>query len=204
VSRLLGLAFGGADGSFVWQEPEDIVAAELGPGEKLLWAGRPPRGLLLRPSDLHQIPFSIMWGGFAIFWEASVVVMGAPFFFALWGVPFVLVGLYIMAGRFRVDAWQRERTFYGVTSERAIILSVAFGRSVKSLNLDTLTDMTLTERSDGRGTITFGPCPPWGGWHSSGWPGSGRQSALGFEMPSEARQVYEVILNAQRTLRRRP
>src|SRR5262249_50119634 len=98
-----------------------------------------------------------MWGGFAIFWELTAINMGAPFFFALWGVPFVLVGLYIMFGRFLLDVRQRAATTYGVTSERVIIISGLFSRAIKSLNVATLTDLSLSERSNGGGTITFGP-----------------------------------------------
>lgn len=81
-------------------EPEDLIRGELGPGESLLWAGRPRQGLVFRAADAFLIPFSIMWGGFAIFWEAGVLAAGAPWFFVIWGIPFVMVGLYIMVGRF--------------------------------------------------------------------------------------------------------
>jgi hypothetical protein len=98
-------------------ETRHELQRELAPQEKLLWVGQPRQGLLLRSADLFLIPFSLLWGGFAVFWEASVVRTGAPFFFKLWGVPFVLVGIYIVFGRFFADARQRRRTFYGVTDQ---------------------------------------------------------------------------------------
>src|SRR5262245_52827091 len=107
-----------------------IVQRELGPQERLLWSGRPRVGLVLRASDTFMIPFSLLWGGFAVFWEYSVVTGGAPFFFMLWGIPFVLVGLYFIFGRFVVDMKQRETTTYGVTDERVLIISGLFARRV--------------------------------------------------------------------------
>ena len=83
----------------------------LGPGEKLLWSGQPEAGLKLRGSDAIVIPFSLMWAGFALFWEYSVLGTNAPLFFKLWGIPFVLVGLYMVVGRFFVDAWMRPALF---------------------------------------------------------------------------------------------
>ncbi len=34
-----------------------IVQDELGPNERILWAGQPKLGLVLRPNDAVQIPF---------------------------------------------------------------------------------------------------------------------------------------------------
>lgn len=108
-----------------------------------------------------MVPFSLLWGGFAFFWEYSVLqAQEAPFFFALWGIPFVLVGIYIIIGRFFVDSYQRARTFYGVTDQRVLILGGLMTREVKSLPLKSLSEMSLQERADRSGSILFGPSGP--------------------------------------------
>jgi hypothetical protein len=189
----------------MWDDPESQIRPELGSTERLLWTGRPRSGLILRSADAFLIPFSLMWGGFAIFWETGVIIAGAPFLFMLWGIPFVLVGLYLIFGRFWVDAKQRARTYYGVTNERVIIISGLFHKSIKSLNIDTLTDVSLTEKSDGSGTITIGSSNPWHGWFGgSNWPGAGQYASPALELIADARQVYETIRDAQRDAKKRP
>jgi len=175
-------------------EIEPLLARELGRGEKLLWSGRPRQGLMLRPSDALFIPFSLMWGGFALFWETSVIREGASVFFMIWGVPFVAVGLYITVGRFFVDARIRERTAYGVTNERVVIVSGLFKPAVKSLSLRTLSDISLTERGDGSGTISFGPS-------GNGSPLMTRrgQPSPAFEGIANARFVHQTIRDAQKS-----
>jgi hypothetical protein len=182
-------------------DPESVIQRELDPTEKLLWYGRPPLGLRLRAHDAFLIPFSLMWGGFAIFWEVSVVAQGAGLFFAIWGVPFVLIGLYLIIGRFFVDAWQREKTYYGITPQRIIIVPGLLNRNVKSLNLHTLSDLSVSERTSGSGTITFGPTPPWWVYPGGGWPGMGHYAAPSLELEKDAREVYEIIRNAQQANR---
>jgi hypothetical protein len=154
-------------------ETNMLVQAELNLNEHLLWVGQPRRGIVLRATDALMIPFSILWGGFAIFWEISAIRSGAPPFFALFGIPFVLVGVYIIFGRFFVDAWQRVNISYAVTNERIIIRSGRLLKRVKSLNLRTLSDVSMEERRDGSGTITFGPTHPMVRWYGgTPWPGT--------------------------------
>ena len=165
-------------------------------GEKLLWSGTPKNGLMLRPTDTLAIPFSLMWGGFAIFWESGVVTSGAPVFMRLWGIPFVLIGIYMIVGRFFYDAWRRGNTTYGLTTSRAIIATAGPFPALKSLDLRTVTDVNLTERPDGTGTIAFGKekTPVFRAWN----PWTGAPAVPSFEMIPNAKLVYDMLCEAQR------
>lgn len=146
-----------------------------------------------------MIPFSLLWGGFALFWESSVIREGAPGFFALWGIPFVLAGIYVTVGRFFVDARIRRNTSYAVTGDRVIIRSGLLAPSTKSLNIRTLSDLTLSERKDGSGTITFGSVNPLLTMYAGfAWPGVAQTPS--FELIPDARTVYGIIRDAQRAV----
>jgi hypothetical protein len=135
-------------------------------GEKILWSGQPDPSRLLARSDAFLIPFSLMWGGFAIVWEAGVLGYGAPIFFGLWGIPFVVVGQYIIWGRFVYKRWDRRRTAYALTSQRVLILR---GRSLQSVFLTQLPAITQSMRADGSGSLEFGvSSSPYGHWGNSG------------------------------------
>ncbi len=86
-------------------EAEVELTRHLDSDERLLWSGAPGGGLRLRRSDIFMIPFSILWGGFAIFWESLALRHNAPLFFLVWGLPFVALGLQMMVGRFFWDAF---------------------------------------------------------------------------------------------------
>ncbi len=173
---------------------------ELSGTERLLWWGRPIAGMRLRGSDAVGIPFSLMWGGFAVFWETMAIRSKAPFFFKLWGLPFVAVGLYLVAGRFLYDAWRRSRTAYALTNERVILLSGGVRPSVLSLRLATIPSLSLAEGRGGVGTLSFGGGAGigWALAGMQGWPGAGRQVGPQFELLPDARSVYEAIQAAQR------
>jgi hypothetical protein len=174
---------------------------ELAPGERLLWSGRPKQGIVFRPIDIIFIPFSLFWGCFTIFWEVTVISQGTPFIFKIWGIPFILVGLYMVIGRFFVDAKLRQRIYYALTSERILLISGLFSKNIKSLKLKTLDEININTKADGSGTITFGRNNPFSWSYSSmPWPGSEKFLAPSFDSIVNARQVYELIRRAQREL----
>jgi len=169
----------------------------LAGGERLLWTGRPPRGLLLRRSDATVIPFSVMWTGFACFWEWNVLRSKSAFM-VLWGVPFVLLGVYFTFARFFWDAAQRARTCYAVTNRRALILTRLGRRRLRSVSLCTVLDLELEVRRDGTGTLRFntGAARP---RRTRG--GDDHQEMPCFERIADARAVQALILEVQLALR---
>ena len=142
-----------------WMTTSDSPFAErLLRGEKVIWRGRPKQGLMLTRRDALLIPFSLVWGGFTIFWESTVLRMqNVPLFMALFGAVFVLIGLFLIIGRFFVDAWIRTGVFYALTDRRILILRSRPSMSFQAVSLDRLPEATLNETSNGRGTIRFGP-----------------------------------------------
>lgn len=136
-----------------------------------------------------------MWCGFVIFWEASVLSLKAPDIMKFWGVPFVLIGLYAVVGRFIHDAWIRRGIHYAITNKRILI---SRSGHLTAMNLERLPDMTLSESTDGRGTIRFGQqSSPWGrGTGFSVWTPALDQTPqfIGIE---NARNIFNQIQNAQ-------
>jgi hypothetical protein len=146
----------------------DDTIWDLLEGERFIWSGRPRLGMFLTRHDILLIPFSLMWGGFAIFWENSVLRTNAPLIFRLWGIPFVLAGLYFTVGRFVVDAWLRDKTRYAVTNRRILIARSGVWGNLTALSLDLLPEVQLSPQANGRGTLRFGPSS------ASQWAWSGR------------------------------
>ncbi len=176
---------------------EEELKPILSPDEKLKWTGKPKTGIILRSSDIFLIPFSLLWGGFAVYWEMNAFSMDTPLFFKLWGIPFVLIGLYITAGRFFLDARKRANTIYGITHDRIIIKSGIFKREIKSLNIKTLSDITLNQKDDGTGSILLGPSDfRYNMLQGMEWPGMKQAPRL--ELIDEVKSVYDMIIGMQK------
>ena len=77
------------------------IQSELGSGENVLWAGQPNSRVIFYKEEIYAIPFSLLWGGFAILWEAGVPSFwssghSAPFYLIIGGIPFVVFGQYLI------------------------------------------------------------------------------------------------------------
>jgi len=179
-----------------------LVNGELQRSEQVLWQGRPNSDRWFYPQDILAIPFSVMWCGFAIFWEASALSRAgtrATVFFPLWGIPFVCIGLYMLIGRFFVRHWMLSGTVYALTDRRALTITPGFRgqRHVNSVWLGSFPPVQKRIGSDGRGTIRIGTFPTGARSFSSdpGWPGSGRMTGSGviFTEIDRPAQVYELL-----------
>ena len=146
------------------QDSESVLTRELKPGEKLLWSGQPPSGLLFRRSDITGIPVSLAVCGFALFWERGVLegamhMKGEGKWIAiamlLAGLPFVLTGLYMVVGRFFWDMYSRKHTHYGITDKRVLFAFGGRNTNYVALDRNTLGPVSITESPDGSGTLTF-------------------------------------------------
>lgn len=181
-------------------QAQQQLQSDLDGTERLLWAGRPRQGLIIRKSDVIMIPFSLLWCGFAIFWEWSVATSKAPPFFLAFGGGFVLIGLYLVFGRFISDALRRRKVLYGITDSRVVIRS---GNTIKSLDLGKLPDISLYQINRSEGTIflvpNFSAGPLMDGF---AWTGASLPIPQ-FERIGDARVVFDTLRDAQHEFQRK-
>jgi hypothetical protein len=150
------------------QASYEAIQPELTSGETVLWAGQPNTSVIFNKEDIFLIPFSLLWGGFAIFWELGVAGYwgtgsrpGKEWTFGvIWGIPFVLAGQYLIWGRFLVAAWKKRRTYYAVTNRRVIVVQQSFTRRMASVYIDTLPNLIKQNGRRGFGSLLFTPLQP--------------------------------------------
>jgi hypothetical protein len=138
------------------------VQTEMMSGERVYWAGMPNPSVTFHSDDWAMVPFSLLWGGFAIFWEAGALGYwgngprsGSPsLFMAIWGIPFIVVGQYMIWGRFLYDAWLKRRTYYAVTNRRVLVLQEARKRKMNWMYLEAIP--TIEREGTMTGTLWFG------------------------------------------------
>lgn len=119
----------------------------------------------------------------------------------MFGIPFVIIGLIFVFGRFIIESKQRANTIYGLTQNRIIIRSGIFSQNIQSINIKTLSDIELSEKNDGSGTISIGPKNPFMVWGSgmNWWPGM--KSTPQLILIDRARVVYNQIVEIQNQAR---
>ncbi len=138
-------------------------------GERLVWAARPDVKIAFWLSFGIWI-FAIPWTAFSLLWTSIPVAalyeaymdidIGAPkgaptlamWAFALWGVPFVLIGFGMLLAPF----WALRKgatTLYALTNKRIAILSGTGTISVVSIRPGEIMSLSRKEGPDGRGTL---------------------------------------------------
>ena len=146
--------------SYIEPDVGSVIEPELSPGERILWAGRPNKSVIFHKQDAMMIPFSLFWGGFALFWEAQAMtgnggLHAASLIFDLWGIPFVLMGQYLIWGRFIYTAWVKERAYYAVTDRRLIAILLRPHREVYTAFIDAIPLLRKEDGAKGTATLRF-------------------------------------------------
>lgn len=134
--------------------PERTVRPYLQEGEELLWVGQPYTTISYRPNPFGLL-FSLFFFGFAIFWTTMASQAGL---FALFGLPFLCVGGYMLYMALVGNANRMKRTVYAVTDRRAMIVSeTARGVSCRDFFFSRLSSINLVHVQGTVGTIRFVP-----------------------------------------------
>jgi hypothetical protein len=162
-------------------------------GARVLWTGRPGGGpVRLRAQDIVAVPFALAWSALVAVALVSLTLQGG------WDAAaagtlllMALSALYLVAGRFLLDAYVRRHTAYTLTEREIIITCDAFGLRTTTLPLDRIRQIALRERRNGSGAIVFGR-PSW--WQEEApvgmraGPGVPRLDEI-----ADVRRVYETI-----------
>ena len=150
----------------------DLFQDELAADEALLWVGQSSTHKLFTRFDLFLIPFSIFWCGLAIYWEYSALLViirqshGPGLFSPLFGLLFVLIGIYLMVGRFFYKNYQKQNTFYALTNQRVLISKTA-KKNLQTQWIHEISTIHKSVDSAGIGTLIFGNIPMFGSFYGN-------------------------------------
>jgi hypothetical protein len=153
-------------------------------------------------SSALKVPFSLGFGIFAfgnilaigpLTW-AGQVITGDPHAWAsgLMLLTFGPMCFYFVVGEVLLDAWQRSRMVYGITTERVIIIFGIFRQQVNWLPLALARPTLAGERQ-----ITFSPATLYADWYRLHQrvmlP---NQASREFDLGTEAQPVYDLLVSA--------
>ena len=131
----------------------------LHPAAPLLRTGQPYTTRKYHPNPLVVV-FMIFWFGFAVFWTVTAAAAGG--FFAVFGIPFLLIGGYMLYHLFVGQKKLLASAVYAVTDRRAIILYTdRRGTGCTEFLFSRLSNITMDEVDGTTGTIRFLPDQPY-------------------------------------------
>lgn len=135
---------------------------ELRPDEIVVWHGwqlgrLDPRSFMIYVFAVPWTAFSVMWTIFAAAAVSSTGSEGAGLIgwaFPLFGLPFIVIGLGMLAAPFW-PAIQQGRVLYVVTDSRVLKLSLGRALTVTIIPADRIGLAERREHRDGTGTLTL-------------------------------------------------
>lgn len=170
------------------------IHRELDTGEIITWVEQPIARFFSAPS-IGIILFGIPWTSFALFWMWGALGFQVPNFqkgiqpqhlFALFGVPFVAVGFFMLSSPYW--QWQTMRnTVYLITNKRAIIIQGSSSITIRSFPPAQVNDLYRRENPDGSGDVIMSIR----NWKDS--DGDARREEIGFVGVRRVQQVEKML-----------
>ncbi len=132
-------------------EEKELINGELNSGERVVWADKPSLGSEFFKSFFIYL-FAIPWTAFSVFW--MYMASKGSGLFALFGVPFLLVGIRMFCTPF-IKKIQQKKTIYLITNQRLIIYIYGRKTKVKSFQPSQIGNIERHQRADGSGDLIF-------------------------------------------------
>lgn len=139
-----------------------LIKAELGCDEELLWEGQPRARIITVGSSIAFI-FGIIFTAFSLFWTTSLLEQNSvslfpatlmdrvfPFF----SIPFLAIGIFLLFSPY----WMyrgTQRTVFAITNRRCIIIKAGKTKKVKSYNNEKISNIEKVQYANGFGDLIF-------------------------------------------------
>lgn len=160
--------------------------------ESLLWCDKPVKKIIFTLNDVFTTLFGIFWLAFSLFWVFSAYMAtsettGPSKIFPLFGIPFVLVGVYLLFFRHIVSYFKRKNIIYALTEKRVLV--VHFGRSkyVQEYKYEHISNISLKTNENDVGSIYFFT----GGFHYNN--NRNYSSTSGIFGIKDTKKVYKIL-----------
>ena len=130
----------------------DLVVRQLRPGERVLWAGRPGSGRLVRISDLPALGFGALWTTIVVTAMLAATRSESPLLVKMFFFVFLLIGISSALGGIVSRGIRLSRTVYAVTDQRLLTLT---GATLRANDVRHITETRVTVRPNGSGDLFF-------------------------------------------------
>jgi membrane protein YdbS with pleckstrin-like domain len=108
--------------------------------EKILWTNKPVKKAFIMPA-LGSVPFGLFFLGFSIFFLFGVSSAGAPGFFALFVLLFVLIAVGLTFGPSLWQLLRYRNTEYVITDRRIITQTGAVGLDTRFVDFQKIQEV---------------------------------------------------------------
>ncbi len=129
--------------------------------EDILWCDKPVKKFVFTANDIFTTLFGVVWLAFSLFWVISAFYATGrsdatmlkifPFF----GMPFVLVGLYLLFFRHIFSAIKRKNMIYALTNKRALVVHTGKRQYVQEYRYEDISNIQIKCSDDDVGSIFF-------------------------------------------------